>query len=97
MRIIARKTLCEYCLKHPEIKSHIDAWYMETKHAAWNSGVDILKDFPKTRLVGKSRIIFDILHNRYRLVVKVNYMSKIVYIRFIGTHKEYDKIKVEEV
>ena len=97
MRIISRKTLKDYCDVHPEIKSQIDSWYYEVKHADWGSPNDVRNDFPKARIIGKTRIIFNILNNRFRLIAKVNFKAKIVYIRFIGTHKEYDKIEVDKV
>lgn len=97
MRIIARRTLRNYFDRHPQSKSRLEAWYAEVKQAQWKSPTDVLSQFPKARIVGKDRVLFDILRNRYRLVVRVNYIAGIVYIRFVGTHKEYDKINVEEI
>lgn len=97
MRIISRKRLNDYSETHPEVKPYLDAWYYEVKHADWNSPDDVKKKYPKSRNIGKDRVIFDILRNRFRLVIRVNYPVGIVYIRFIGTHKEYNHINVEEV
>jgi mRNA interferase HigB len=97
MHIIARKALREFSDTYPTAKSALDAWYHEVKRVEWRSPSDVLKLFPKARIIGKSRVIFNINNNRYRLVVKVNYASKTVFIRFVGTHKEYDRINVEEV
>ncbi len=97
MRVIARSTLHDFVRRYPDTKSRLDAWYAETKHENWKSPDDLKRRFPGCRIVGKDRAIFNIMRNNYRLVVKINYTTGIVYIRFIGTHKEYDKINVEEI
>ena len=63
----------------------------------WSSPADVKRRYPKAKIVGKDRIVFRVLGNRFRLVVAVNYAIKAVFIRFIGTHKEYDAISVREV
>jgi len=97
MRIIARRTLREFFERQPKAKPGLQAWYAEVKHAGWRTPADVLSQFPKARIVGKDRVLFNILGNRYRLVVRVNYAAGIIWIRFVGTHKEYDRINVEEV
>lgn len=97
MRIIARRTLREFFDRQPKAKPGLEAWYAEAKHAKWKSPTDVLSQFPKARIVGKDRVLFNILGNRYRLVVRVNYAAGIVFVRFVGTHKEYDRIDVEEI
>jgi mRNA interferase HigB len=97
MRIISRKILKNYSEENPEVKSYLDSWYWEVKHAKWESPADVKKSHPKSRSVGKDIVIFNILRNRFRLIIRVNYTTEIVYIRFIGTHKEYDKIDIEGV
>ena len=97
MRIISRKILRQYSENNPEVKTHLDAWYWEVKKAKWDSPADVKKSYPKSRNVGKDIVIFNILRNRFRLIIRVHYTAGIVYIRFIGTHKEYDQIDVEDV
>jgi mRNA interferase HigB len=97
MHIIARKVLREFSDTHLKAKPGLDAWYHEVKRVEWRSPSDVLKLYPKARIVGKDRVIFNIANTRYRLVVKVSYTSGKVFIRFVGTHKEYDRIDVEEV
>ena len=97
MRIISRKTVTTYSEANPEVKSHLEAWYWEVKQANWNSPAYEKESHPKSRCVGKDIILFNILRNRFRLIIRVNYKTGIVYIRFIGTHKEYDKITIEEI
>lgn len=94
MQIIARKALREFSDAHPKAKPGLDGWYHEVKRVESRSPSDVLKQYPKARIVGKNRVI---VNNRYRLVVKVSYASGKVFIRFVGTHKEYDRINVEEV
>ena len=97
MRIIARKTLRDFSDRHPQAKPGLDAWYHEVKRTEWHSPSDVKTLYPEARIVGKDRVIFNVANNRYRLVVKTNYAAGIVFIRFVGTHKEYDRIDVEEV
>ena len=97
MRIIARKTLRDFSERHLQAKPGLDAWYHEVKRTEWQLLSDVKTLYPKARIVGKDRVIFNIANNRYRLVVQINYETGIVYIRFVGTHKEYDRINVEEV
>ena len=97
MRIIARSTLYAFVRRYPETKSMLDSWYAETRHENWKSPDDVRRRFPRCRIIGKDRVIFNVMRNNYRLIVKINYKAGIVFIRFIGTHKEYDRINVEEV
>lgn len=66
-------------------------------HASWTSPADVTRTYSKARIVGKDRVVFSIMRNRFRLVAKVNYRAGIVYIRFVGTHAEYDHIDVETI
>ncbi len=100
MRIIAKRTLVEFREKDPgfrDSKGQLEAWYREAKSAAWRNPADVKKQYRSASVVKSSRIVFNICGNKYRLVVKVNYPAQIVFIRFIGTHKEYDDINVEEI
>ena len=96
MRIFAKKTLKSFYDK-PENKdsqSQLDSWHDVVKTANWKTPADIKNQFRNASFVSNNRVIFNICGNKYRLVVKVEYAFKHVYIRFIGTHKEYDKIDV---
>jgi len=97
MRIIARRTLREYCERNPETEASLQSWYHEVKGEAWSSPADVKRRYPKAKIVGKDRVVFKVLGNRFRLVVAVNYEIRAVFIRFLGTHKEYDAISVREV
>ena len=97
MRIIKRGALREYWEQHPDAAEPLKSWYREVKAADWRSPHDVKAMFKNASLVGDRRIVFNIAGNKYRLVVKFNYPYRVAYIRFIGTHAEYDEINVEEV
>lgn len=97
MRIIARKSLREFWLKHADSEGALRAWFHECTHATWRSPQDIKQDYPAADIIPGNRIVFNIKGNHYRLIVKIHYNTGIVYIRFIGTHREYDRIDAETV
>ena len=73
------------------------AWYREVEQEEWETPVQITEKYPNARILGDSRVVFNIKGNQYRLVVKINYPGRIVYIRFVGTHAAYDRVNVLEV
>jgi len=92
MRVIAHRTLVEYGKQHANAKTSLDSWYKTTKSAKWKDFQDLKKTFKSADYVGNHRYVFDIKGNDYRLVGKILFVQQIIYIRFIGTHGEYDKI-----
>ena len=99
MRIISRRTLITFYSDpdYRDSKSQLEAWYYEARHAQWRTPADIKAQYRQASIVGNNRAVFNICGNDYRLVVKFHYASGIGYIRFIGTHAEYDKIDVETI
>jgi mRNA interferase HigB len=103
MRVISRKTLREYIdskAGHRDEKSlanALNAWFAEVKKASWKNSEDIKRSYTWASIVSADRVVFDVLTNRYRLVTAVDYEKGIVWIKWIGTHKEYDKIDVRKV
>ena len=97
MRVISVKTLKTFWKKHPDAESPLRAWYTEARRANWRSPQDIKAAYPTASILRNNRIVFNVKGNTYRLIVAVKYEFQVVYIRFIGTHAEYDKIKAEEV
>jgi len=97
VRVVKRKTLVDFYSKHKETKNQLDVWYYEAKNSNWNNPVEVKEKYGTASIVGDNKVVFNIKGNKYRLVTKINYQMKIVYIKFIGTHKEYDKINVEEL
>jgi mRNA interferase HigB len=99
VRIIAKGTLSDFwrLKKNEESEQTLKAWYQEAKRANWNSPNDIKIQYKNASILKNSRVVFNIAGNKYRLVVRINYYFKIVYIRFINTHEEYDKIDAETI
>lgn len=103
MRIIARRTLREFIESlagqkdQPAVKSALDAWFDEVSKAQWASSADVKRLYATASIVSAERIVFNIKGNDYRLVVSVDFEKTIVWIKWIGTHKAYDKIDVTEV
>ena len=97
MRIIAKSTLRTFWERHPNAEEPLLAWYRETEKADWESPAQVKARYRSASFVGENRVLFNIKGNDYRLVVKINYPYRVVYVRFVGTHAEYDKIDVEEV
>ena len=92
MRVISRKTLREFWEKHPDARQPLQAWYADVKHATWTSPTDIKSIYQNASFLANNRVVFNIKGNRYRIIVVAQYHYELVYIRFIGTHKEYDRI-----
>jgi mRNA interferase HigB len=97
VRVIAVKTLKTFWQRHPDAEGPLRAWYTETRRAHWNGPQTIKAAYPTASILPNHRVVFNIKGNTYRLIVAVKYEFQVVYIRFIGTHAEYDKIKAEEV
>ena len=97
MRIIAKKILREFCQKHPDCAQQLKAWFQETSKSKWKNPNEIKKEYPNASVLAGNRIVFNIKGNRYRLIVRINYDYQMMWIRFIGTHSEYDKIDATKI
>ena len=97
MRIIARRTLREFWLRHPDAEQPLRAWVAEAQAADWNNPQGIKRRYRHASFVADNRIIFNIGGNKYRLVAHVNYDFRIACIKFVGTHAEYDRIDPETI
>jgi mRNA interferase HigB len=97
MWIISRRTLQVFWRKHPEASAPLRSWYAEAERASWANFHDIKSNFPTASVVGNDRVVFNIKGNSYRLIVRVHFASHKIYIRFVGTHAEYDKIKADTI
>ena len=97
MRVIARKTLKEFWTKHPDSEQHLKAWYKEAENASWKNSNQLKKDYPSASILGDNRVVFNIKHNNYRLIVRINYNYQMLWIRFIGTHAQYDKVDASKI
>ncbi len=98
MVIITRKTIQNYGITHTNAIDALNSWYMRTKLADWSDFNDLRQDFPNCDFVGNDRFVFNIKGNRYRLIAIIHFDIRTIYIRFIGTHAEYDKISdIEDI
>ncbi|CAO3447923.1 type II toxin-antitoxin system HigB family toxin [Azospirillum largimobile] len=98
MQIIARRTLKEFWDHHPQAEAPLEAWYAQVKTASWQTPADIKREFGATvDFIADNRVIFDIGGNKFRLIVHVAYRFKRVLVKFVGTHKDYDRIDPETV
>ena len=99
MRVISVKTLKEFWQKpgHGDSEQALRAWYSEAKEAEWAGPNDIKEQYHSASIIGNSRVVFNIKGNKYRLIVAIKYEFKIVYVRFVGTHKEYNAVDVRSV
>ena len=97
MRIIAKSTLVEYYSKNPQAKSALEEWYEKTKKSEWTCFADMKNTFNSVDAVGNQRYVFNIMGNHYRLVVVIKFTIGFVYVRFVGTHAEYDKIDCKTI
>ena len=97
VRIIAKSRLRESWEKHPDAKGPLRAWYSEVERAEWQTSGHVRDQYRSASIVGDDRVVFNIKGNRYRLVVWINYRKGVVYIKWFGTHAEYDRVDVEKV
>jgi mRNA interferase HigB len=97
MRIIAKKTLRAFWALHADAEEPLLAWYREVQKEDWDTPAEVKARYRSASVIGDNRVVFNIKGNDYRLVVKINYAYRVVYVRFVGTHAEYDGINAEEV
>jgi len=97
MRIIAKRALREFWEQYPDAEEALLAWYREVEKEDWDTPAKVKEKYRSASVIGDNRVVFNIKGNDYRLVVKINYAYRVVYIRFVGTHAEYDEIDAEEV
>ena len=99
MRIIAFRTLREFFEKpeYADAEVSLRAWYYDAKAADWANSNELKQQFKNASIIGDGRVVFNIKGNTYRLVVAIDYDFQVMFVRFIGTHKQYDKIDVKTI
>jgi len=97
MRVIAKATLSEFWSKHPESQQALRIWYEDASHAQWRTPQDIKARYASASFVSANRVVFNLKGNDYRLVVAVAYRFASLYVKFIGTHAQYDAIDAATV
>ncbi len=96
MRVIVKSTLRKFWRRHPDAEGPLLAWFREAEKEDWDSPAKVKQRYRSASFVG-DRVVFNIKGNRYRLVVRINYAFRVVFVRFVGTHEQYDAIDVKEV
>lgn len=96
-RIIAKRTLREFWVKHANSEQYLKTWHETAKNSKWNSPNDVKNTYVNASILKNNRVVFNIKGNSYRLIVKFNYLKQWAFIRFIGTHAEYDKIDADAI
>ncbi len=97
MRVVAKKVLRDFWAKHKDCELQLKSWYHEAHKAQWKTPNDIKKEFPTASFLQDNRVVFNIKGNGYRLIVRINYNYGLIWVRFIGTHTEYDKINAKTI
>ncbi len=97
MRIVALKTLREFWARHPDAEQTLRAWHDEVSRAQWSTPADVKAQFGHASILKGRRVVFNIKGNDYRLVAALAYHTGLVFIKFVGTHAEYDRINAETV
>ena len=97
LRIIAKKILRDFWNVHSDSEQQLKAWYQETSKVEWTGPNKIKLEYPSASFLADNRVVFNIKGNHYRLIVKINYDYQMIWIRFIGTHAEYDKINAKTI
>jgi len=97
MRVLSRQTLVQYWTIHKDVEDALNTWFKEAEQAHWKSPSDIKARYGSADFLKDNRVVFNIKGNHYRLIVKIHYNTEVVFIRFVGTHTEYEKINAETV
>jgi mRNA interferase HigB len=92
MHIISRNALTEFSNDHKDAEQQLNAWFKDGSRSTWSNPNELKSDYPSVSIIGNDRVVFNIKGNAYRLIVKMNFKYQKCYIKFVGTHAEYDKI-----
>ena len=97
MRIIALKTLKDFWKKYPDSEGALKSWYAVTAKADWKTPSEVKASYGNASILQEGRVVFNVAGNKYRLIVWINYPYRVVYIRFIGTHRQYDAVDAQNM
>jgi mRNA interferase HigB len=97
MRVIAVSTLRSFWELHPDAEQPLKAWFEEARCASWTQPADIKALYRSVSVLKNRRVVFNIKGNDYRLIVAIAYKLQIVYVKFVGTHRQYDAVDAETV
>jgi len=97
MNVISKRTIVKFYEIHPSAKTALEVWHSDVRRSEWKTPEDIKKTYASASFLADNRVVFNIKGNDYRLIVHIDYKRKIVRVKFIGTHAQYDKIDVKEL
>jgi len=97
MRVIARSVLVRFWMKHPETKVSLERWYRLSKAARWASTDQIQRAVPKAKVLNRERVRFEVAGGNYRLIAAFDFQRQIAFVKFIGTHADYDSVDITRV
>lgn len=97
MRVIAKKVLREFWQRNNDAEQQLKIWYRGVSRTSWTTPSDVKGEFTKASILRSGRVVFNVCGNKYRLIVDINYSRQWVFIRFIGTHSDYDKIDANTI
>ena len=99
MKIISKKRLKDFYeqAKYSDSKSALESWHKEVLKLDWNNPNEVKRMYRSASIIGNEKVVFNIAGNKYRLIVRINYDAKIIFIKFIGTHKQYDNVNMEDL
>ena len=97
MNVISRKTLVSFYEIHADARESLETWFKVCRRATWRDYHEVLKAYPSADIVGDNRVVFNIKGNKYRLVARFSFRYKVIQIKWIGNHRDYDKINVAEI
>ena len=97
MRLIALSTLKAFWERHPDVEQPLLSWHEQVKHSDWQTPAEVKADFGSASILQNSRVVFNLAGNKYRLVTWINYPYRVIYIRFVGTHRDYGQIDAQRI
>jgi mRNA interferase HigB len=97
MRLIALSTLKAFWILHPDAEQPLLSWHEQVRHANWKSPSEVKAAFGSASILRDGRAVFNIAGNKYRLITWINYPYRVVYVRFVGTHKQYGQIDAQSI
>jgi len=97
MNVISKRTLVQFYEQQPQAKSALEVWHSDARKSNWSCPADIKKIYSSASFLSDNRVIFNIKENDYRLIVHIDYPRKILRVKSVGTHAEYDKIDAKEI
>jgi mRNA interferase HigB len=97
LRVIAKRVLREFWIRHLDCEQQLKSWYPEAENSQWKNTNELKKEYPSASILKNNRVVFNIKGNNYRLIIRINFHYQMIWIRFIGTHSEYDKVDANKI